>query len=305
MVQKKSGRGRSGLCLALGVALAAGCTQPPRGGSPLATAERTPRLSAAQAADVQVALARTLEKRGDEEGARATYAEALKQDPKRTEALVRLAVLCDRQARFKESEELYRRALAARPNDADLHCNRGYSLYLQQRWAEAEQSLRHAVSLRPDHLRAHNNLGLVLTRAGREAEALEEFRRGGCNEADAHSNVACALMLGDNWPAARQHYEFALAANPTSASAQKGLQALAALMHRHQPAQQELAAAPRSTSAPQVPEVVPVGYTVPATLARPQFATEDWAAQEILPPPAVETVVPAPRTAPRWPQSAP
>src|SRR5207249_11041503 len=181
-----------------------------------------------------------LEKRGDVEGATAAYTEALKKDPGRVDALVRLAVLNDRQGKFRDSEAQYRKALAAQPDNADLHCNRGYSLYLQQRWAEAEQSLRQAIALRPDHLRAHNNLGAVLARSGHETEALEEFRRGGCSPADAHSNLAVAFMLGGNWAEARQHYGCALAANPSSESARKGLKDLTALMHRSQAAEQGL-----------------------------------------------------------------
>src|SRR6266568_4982221 len=110
MVHKQSGRG--GVLVVLGLALAAGCQQSPRRDAVARdAAEPALHLGASQAADVQIAFARTLEKRGDEERARTTYAEALKQDPKRTDALVRLAVLSDRQGRFKESEELYRRAL--------------------------------------------------------------------------------------------------------------------------------------------------------------------------------------------------
>lgn len=292
MGQKQSGR--SGVIVVLGLALAAGCHQfPRRGSTPGDTAEVAPRIGPAQAADVQFALGRTLEKRGAEEQARAAYAEAVKQDPKRIDALVRLAVLCDRQGRFRESEELYRRALAACPRDADLRCNRGYSLYLQQRWAEAEQSLRRAIALRSDHLRAHNNLGAVLARSGREAEALEEFRRGGCSSADAQGNLAVALMLGGNWSEARQHYEHALAANPSSPSARKGLKDLTALMKRTQPAEQGLAATAMTVPA-QLPELVQVGHTAPATLAKPLPAKEDWVGQEDLPDPVVEPAGGAP-----------
>src|SRR5262249_45181445 len=238
MGQEQSTRGL--LMVAVSLAFAAGCQPFPYRGAPLPEAEAC-RLSASQAADVQVALGRTLERRGEEEQARAAYAEAVKQDPKRADALVRLAVLSDRQGHFQESEQLYRRALAACPTDADLYCNRGYSLYLQQRWEEAEQSLRQAIALRPDHLRAHNNLGEVLARTGRQAEALEEFHRAGCSPADAHANLALGLMLAGDWPEARQHYERALAANPSAPSARKGLKALTALMQRTQPAPQEVA----------------------------------------------------------------
>src|SRR3954454_6907803 len=109
MVHKQSGRG--GVLVVLSLALAAGCQQSPRRDA----AEPALHLSASQTADVQIAFARTLETRGEEERARATYTEALKQDPKRIDALVRLAVLSDQQGHFRESEYPYRRALAAHP----------------------------------------------------------------------------------------------------------------------------------------------------------------------------------------------
>src|SRR5947208_13639688 len=116
MIQKQSGRGL--LSVALTLALAAGCQQFPHRGAPPHEVEAA-QPGASQAADVQIALGRTLEKRGEEEQARAAYAEAVKRDPKRTDALVRLAVPFDHQGRFRESEQLYQQALAARPRDAD------------------------------------------------------------------------------------------------------------------------------------------------------------------------------------------
>src|SRR5262245_60952240 len=202
-------RGRA--AAALGLTLLAGCLSGnprPNPASLLPGAgEPSPPLRASQVADVQVAMGRTLEKRGSTEQAQEMYQKALKQDPSRTDAYGRLAVLHDRQGKFKESEELYRKALATRPDDAGLLCNRGYSLYLQRRWAEAEAALRRALALAPGHRRAQNNLGLVLAQVGRHEEALASFRRAGCTEADAHVNLAFVLTLRRSWPEARGHYE--------------------------------------------------------------------------------------------------
>ena len=108
----------------------------------------------------------------------------------------------------------------------------GYSLYLQRCWAQAEVNLRQAIAIRPDHSRAHNNLGLLLAHLDRTDEALAEFRRGGCPPAEAHANVAFAHTMEKRWPQARQHYELALAADPSSAEARKGLQGLDGLAAR-------------------------------------------------------------------------
>jgi Tfp pilus assembly protein PilF len=202
-------------------------------------------------ADVQVAFGRSLERRGELDQAVARYQEAVKQDPGRADAWRRLAILHDRKGKFDDSAEMYRKALEQRPGDPDLFCDMGYSLYLQGRWAEAEMNLRQAVALRPDHTRAHNNLGMVLARSERADEALAEFREAGCRPAEAHANLAFGLALGGHWPEAKQHYQEALAADPSCVVAKKGLEQLGAVA----------AKAPRLAPA----EPLPVsGTTVPA-----------------------------------------
>jgi Flp pilus assembly protein TadD len=174
-------------------------------------------------------MGRSLEKRGDADRAMSAYLEALKQDPSRADALTRLGVLYDGQGKFVSSRKAYEKALSAQPGSPDLYCDMGYSLYLQHRLAEAEMNLRQAVTLAPDHRRAHNNLGLVLAHAAREDEALAEFRRAGCTEADARSNLAFALTLEGRRPEARRQYEQALAADPSSAAVKKAIRELDAL----------------------------------------------------------------------------
>jgi tetratricopeptide (TPR) repeat protein len=96
-------------------------------------------------------------------------------------------------------------------------------------------NLRQAIALRPDHRHAHNNLGLVLARSGRPEAALEEFRRAGCTEADAHNNLAFALTLEGHWPEARSHYERALSLAPSLTPAQEGLRQLDLVMAKTDP----------------------------------------------------------------------
>jgi Tfp pilus assembly protein PilF len=227
------------LALAMGGACLAGCRHPgaPEGPTSLLTAggkERT-ELNPAQMADVQVAYGRSLEKRGEQDQALARYFEAVQHDPGRADAWHRLAVLHDRQGKFTESAEMYGKALRLQPGDPDLYCDMGYSLYLQKRWAEAEMNLRQALALRPDHARARTNLGLLLARAGRADEALAEFRKAGCGEADARVNLAFALTLEGRCPEAREHYRQALAADPSSAPARKGLEKLEAVLAKTAP----------------------------------------------------------------------
>ncbi len=222
--------GRTVLAVGLVLGCLGGCLHTPAVPGPLTSNDSAP--DAHQAADIQVAMGRAMEMQGDSSRALTAYQEALKRDPSRGDAALRIAAALDQEGKFAESAEYYRKAEAAQPNSADVACNRGYSLYLQQRWADAEASLRQALARQPDHRRAHNNLGLVLARAGRPDEALAEFRRAGLDEADARANLAFALTLEKDWPEARAQYERALTADPSSSSAKKGLQELNAVQAR-------------------------------------------------------------------------
>jgi Tfp pilus assembly protein PilF len=182
--------------------------------------EKQPRLNSAQSADLQVAFARAAEQRGDIVKATAAYREAIKNDHRRADALQRLAVLNDKQGKFQESADLYRRALEADPGNPDVFCDMGYSLYLQRRWAEAEMNLRQAIKLSPEMARAHNNLGLVLAHNGQNNAALAEFRRAGGSAVDAHNNLAFVLTTEGRWDEARTQYRLAATADPASNVAQ-------------------------------------------------------------------------------------
>jgi tetratricopeptide (TPR) repeat protein len=218
-------------CLAL-----AGCQHIRHGredsAQPVAFRERSAGVTAKQAADVQIAYARTLENQGQLDEAMKVYQAALKRDASRSDALVRLAILHDKQGQFPESAEYYRKALEANPGDPEIFCDKGYSLYLQRRWAEAEIALRQAIALRPDFPRAHNNLGLILGHDGRPDDALAEFRRAGSNSTDSHLNLAFVMTMEQRWPEARKEYQLALADNPNSEPAKAGLQKVAQLAPR-------------------------------------------------------------------------
>jgi Tfp pilus assembly protein PilF len=172
---------------------------------------------------VQVALARTIETRGEVRQAVAVYTEAVRLDPTRADAWSRLAILSDKEGDFAESEKYHARALELQPQNADFYCNRGYSLYLQERWAEAEVALKRAITLNPDHRRARNNLGLVQARTGQAPAALASFQAAGCARAEAHTNLAYGLTLCGDWSGARTQYELALRHAPNSEGARKGL----------------------------------------------------------------------------------
>ena len=176
-----------------------------------------------QDANVQVAMGRTAELEGDLDTAMAAYHEALKNDPHRADANQRLAVVHDRLGEFQESAGYYAKALAAAPGDAEIFCDKGYSLYLQRRWAEADVCLRQAIALKPRLPEPTTTCGLLLARDGKVDEALAEFGRGRTAPCRAHQNVAFVMSTERRWDEARRQYELAIAANPASTTARERL----------------------------------------------------------------------------------
>jgi len=228
------------LGLIVAAALAAGCHGAHRreehASAKLLDGATTSHASRRQAADVQVAMGRTLEQTGDLKGAEAAYREALSKDRRRGDAEARLAILAEQAGDAKQADTHFARALKLTPRDPDLLCDRGYALYLRGKWEEAEAAYRKALAEDPRNARAHNNLGLALARKGERDAALAEFTAAGCDPADARSNLALALAMGGRMEDARALYAEALASKPDSLPARDGLRAAdAALASRDKP----------------------------------------------------------------------
>jgi Tfp pilus assembly protein PilF len=281
---------RVGKALTAGVLLGlAGCQQLPISSShgwsnqPTADGPITP----AQEADLEISMGRVAEQQGNLEQAMAAYRSAVDRDKHRTDAYARQAVLYDKQGKFRESAELYRKALASRPGDPEIFCDMGYSFYLQRRWAEAEMNLRQAIALSPEFQRAHNNLALLLVRDNRLDDALSEFRKGGSNPAQAHRNLAFALSMDQRWEPARTEYQRALALDPSSQLAKSRLDELNALLAKLEPTRNPVARDPQlittSVTLPE-PRRLPAAQVVAPMPAPAQkinrsplyAAAEDW-----------------------------
>ena len=147
------------------------------------------KITEEQKTAIQAAMAGSLEQRGKIEQAIKAYRNIVSRDAQCALAHHRLAVLHDKMGDCKTSREYYHKALEIDPDNAEVHCDLGYSCYLQQRWAEAERSLNRAIEIDPYHSRSHNNLGLLLARTGRERDSLNAFFKAGCSDTEAHANL--------------------------------------------------------------------------------------------------------------------
>lgn len=164
---------------------------------PTDTRNQAIQLDEKQKTEIQIGLARSLEVRGDFDRAETIYRAILAAQPKSVSTLHRLAILCDQQHRFKESQPLFLKAIDLASDNAVIWGDYGYSLYRQRKWREAEKTFRQALERNPRDKRTHNHLGLVLAQTGQSDAAMAEFLLAGCSEAEAQSNLRTILTLNE------------------------------------------------------------------------------------------------------------
>jgi len=105
--------------------------------------------------------------------------------------------LTERQLAFwRDSETLFRRALAMKPDNADAHINLGAALEMSGHEPEALAEYREAARLTDDNVNAHFNIANLLTKMDQPAGALPEFDRASAlapGMADLHNGRGQAL----------------------------------------------------------------------------------------------------------------
>ncbi|HEY5973997.1 MAG TPA: tetratricopeptide repeat protein, partial [Geobacteraceae bacterium] len=82
----------------------------------------------------------------------------------------------ERQGRLAEAVAEHGRAVALRPFSAESHYSLANALYRQGQYEAAVTSYWQAIRFRPDYVAAHNNLGVAYHALGRRAEAIQQYR---------------------------------------------------------------------------------------------------------------------------------
>ncbi|HXU78336.1 MAG TPA: tetratricopeptide repeat protein [Methylomirabilota bacterium] len=130
---------------------------------------------------------------------------------------------------WKDSESLFRHAIAVTKNNYVAHSNLGDALQQQGRTEEALAQYRLVLESRPDEVNARNNLGSLLLNLGRTGEALAEFReaaRRAPGFAEGRNNLGYALQKAGLLDEAAAEYERAAELNPKDFRVQLNLASL-------------------------------------------------------------------------------
>ena len=153
--------------------------------------------------------------------AEALYRKVLAAKPDDSDALHLLGVLAYQCGELTPALQLIERALPALSELPDAHLNYGNVLRAAGRPTEAVDSYRRAIALNPDHGMADNNLARVLIDQGALAEGLESARRAVALIPDfsgAHANCAGALLGLERFAEAEAALRRALIIQPRLAS---------------------------------------------------------------------------------------
>ena len=168
---------------------------------------------------IAIALAKTLRDMGEPaEAVRALQEFAARQPRPNSDVLSLEGILEDEQGHHPAAENAHRAAVAAAPEQSDLHNNLGYNLLAQGRMDAAIEEFRRAVELDPKSDIAHNNLAAALARSGSAtkdttSEAIAEWSRS-TGQAEAHNNMAAVLIDQGRYDEARAELAAALSMEP-------------------------------------------------------------------------------------------
>jgi Flp pilus assembly protein TadD len=105
------------------------------------------------------------------------FEQAVKKDPKKSEAYFYSGLCYANLGRKNEAIEAYKKAIGLKPDYADAHNNLGAAYANLGRFADAADEYKQTIRLMPDHALAHFNLGMAYVKLGRNNEAIESFKQ--------------------------------------------------------------------------------------------------------------------------------
>ncbi len=128
--------------------------------------------------------------------------------------------LLEKQNRFADARQEYKRAQAIDPNSADALTGLANIAMRGQQFAEAEEVLHMLIALHPDDAAAHLQLGRVMVTAGHDEEAVQEFQTAmklAPGDLTAQRDLADLYMALKKYDLAAAQYRELLAGKPNDA----------------------------------------------------------------------------------------
>jgi tetratricopeptide (TPR) repeat protein len=171
------------------------------------------------------------QERGKHQEAISEFAKVLFIDSSHVKAYNGKGISHDRIGEYAKAEESYRLALSLDPKLDYVWNNLGYSYVLRGEYAEAVVAFRKALDLNEKEGRVRNNLAMAYAMTGDYDTASREFEQaGGADRSYPHLKMASVYYEKAMFRQAIDSYRAALALNPSSDAAKKGLEASEGLL---------------------------------------------------------------------------
>lgn len=162
--------------------------------------------------EIWVTNGQLYETQGKHAKAMENYTKALEIEPSNQAALLSMARLHVRQQQYTEAEQLFGKALAAKPQ-ADVYNELASVLQKQGRAAEAQAAVQQAIAAEPNSQRFRNNLAGMLVASGRSDEAVQQLTQV-FPPAIASYNVAYLHFANQDLAGAQHYLQAALQSDP-------------------------------------------------------------------------------------------
>ncbi|HEY2342365.1 MAG TPA: tetratricopeptide repeat protein [Chthoniobacteraceae bacterium] len=175
-----------------------------------------------QVFDREIRAAGELHRAGRLAEAEAIYRKILAAEPDQPQALHLLGILASQTGRNDTAIELLGRVVAARPDYAQARCDLGNAYQGAGKFTEAVASYREALRLAPDFADANNNLGNALHALRQYGEAITAYGEALRCRPDfpiAYNNLGNALLASERRTDAIVAYRQALERRPNYADA--------------------------------------------------------------------------------------
>lgn len=141
-------------------------------------------------------IAEDIERKGDDATALAIYNRALELAPNDQAVLVKVGDLHQRNRRFRDAADAYRRAVAINPSNPDALIGLGNAQISAGDEADGKATLTRAAAV-AQTASSLNRLGVAQTQAGQFAQAVTSYRKALASnqDADTAANLALAMSL--------------------------------------------------------------------------------------------------------------
>lgn len=173
-------------------------------------------------AHAQAELGMALLQAGSHAAAAEVFRQAIALRPDWLEMHAMLAIALQSGGRAEEAVDAYRQAVALNPDDAQSQSNLGVLLQTLGRTDEAVAALRRAIAVQPRFAEAHANLGVTLRAQGDLDGAVQALQQAVAlqpNYAEAHANLGSCYQAQGRWEEAATSLRVATILRPNYADA--------------------------------------------------------------------------------------